>query len=126
MPYCSFLVIKHPLEVCFLSEQGIYLYLCHYRTAFAFSNIPYRHCIVLSLRRAYPNNPGNNTGLPSSAYLTNRVRFCLFAWGIVIHVAGTYNLLSVPLTILVIAYHRLSLFQHHDIYQQFTVVNHTG
>jgi len=38
---------------------------------------PYR--IVVSLRIAYPNCSGNSTGLPSSAYITNRVRFCLFA-----------------------------------------------
>ncbi len=31
-----------------------------------------------------------------------------------------------PLTFLVIAYHRLSLFSRHDIYQQFTFVNHTS
>ena len=35
-----------------------------------------------------PNNPGNDKGLSSSAYITNRVRFCLFAGGIVIHVTG--------------------------------------
>ena len=44
-----------------------------------------------------------------------RVRFCLFAGGVVIHVTGPYSLLSIPLAILAIAYHHLSLFQRDDI-----------
>jgi len=32
---------------------------------------------------------GNTMGLPSSTYLTGRVRFCLFAGGIIIHVTRT-------------------------------------
>ena len=36
-----------------------------------------------------PGLPGKDTGLPSSAWITDGVRSCLFAGGITIHVAGT-------------------------------------
>jgi len=46
--------------------------------------------IVLCFPYRKPNyRSSNNQGLPSSAYLTNRVRFCLFAGGFVIHVTET-------------------------------------
>ena len=89
-------------------------------------SILYPHRIVLSLRRAYPDNMGNGVGLPSSACITNRIRFCLFAGGIIIHVTGTEKPVICTPYLLVIAYHRFSLFTLHGIYQQFTFVNHTG
>ena len=84
--------------------------------------------IVLYCSHEEPNrrSGGNDTGLPSSAYITDRVRFCLFAGGIVIHVTGTAKPVIYTPYLLVIAYHCLSLFSRHDIYQQFTLVNHTG
>jgi len=48
-----FLVIRHLSEVCALSGQGIYPYLFHYKTAFAFSEFLYPLIYRHSLRTAF-------------------------------------------------------------------------
>ena len=116
--YCKFLVKEH-----FNRSGHIRCITQRHWLSLSFF---YPHRIVLSLRRAYPGCPGNSTGLPSSAYITNRVRFCPFAGGIAIHVTETAKPVIYTPYLLPIAYHRLSLFSRHGIYRQFTFVNHTG
>ena len=48
-----FLVIQHLSEVCTLSGQGIYPYLLHYKTAFAFSEFLYPLIYRHTLRFAF-------------------------------------------------------------------------
>jgi len=52
-PFQFFLVIQHLSEVSTLSGQGIYPYLFHYRTAFAFSELLYPLICRHSLRSAF-------------------------------------------------------------------------
>lgn len=40
---------------------------------------------------------GTYVGLPSSAYITDWVRSCLFTGGVLIHVTECWNLLTIPL-----------------------------
>jgi hypothetical protein len=116
---CKFLVIEH-------HDRSGHI-RCITRGPWLSLSFLYPKSIVLSLRRAYLHCWRNFAGLTSSAYLTNnRVRFCLFAGGIVIHVTETVKSVNYTPYLLVIAFHRLSLFSRHDIYQQFTFINHTG
>jgi hypothetical protein len=65
-------------------------HICHIRWRLLLSpSFLYPHPVGPALQPANPGIPGKDAGLPSSAWITDGVRSCLFAGGIVIHVAGT-------------------------------------
>jgi len=71
-PFQTFLVIRHLSEVCTLSGQGIYPYLFHYKTAFAFSEFLYPLIYGHSLRTAFHTSwiAWRQSGLPCSVDFT--------------------------------------------------------
>lgn len=81
----------------FPMRQILNLYPHDYSMAFAFSILLYLHPHQVILR--FPCPWGVNTGLPSSEQHTNeRVRFCLSAGGVIVHVFPLRTGITIPLT----------------------------
>lgn len=114
---------RRMMSFFFFLKKKLNPYSFHYRTTFAFSTLLYPQLHQLTLRFAFPK--GRATGLPCSTCITRRVRFVLFADGLLFTMGKGVVPIPNHIAILAQAFQHLWLVLFHDVYQTFTYVNRT-